>query len=189
MENQNSTLLKAQFLIAMPGLLDPNFYHTVTCVCEHTNNGALGIVVNRVHPSLSAKNIFEELKIPSVPESDKLPIYIGGPVHMDQIFILHGPPFGWKGCFQISENLALSNTKDILESISKGTGPGPVVIALGCAGWGPGQLEAELGQNAWLTGPLNEEIIFKTPVDDRWDAAVKKMGIDPRLLSNTAGHA
>jgi putative transcriptional regulator len=189
MENQNSTLLKAQFLIAMPGLLDPNFKHTVSCICEHTDDGAMGIVINRVHPSLFAKDIFKELEIPSVSAADTLPIYMGGPVHLNEIFILHGPPFGWKGCFQISENLALSNSRDVLESISMGKGPEPVVIAAGCAGWGPGQLETELGQNAWLTGPLNEEIIFRTPIDDRWDTAVKKMGIDPRLLSNTAGHA
>ncbi len=189
MENQYPSILKAHFLIAMPGLLDPNFSQTVTCICEHTEEGALGIVINRAHPALSAKEIFSELNLDSGGKMGQIPIYIGGPVHFDEIFILHGPPFGWHGCLQITSTLALSNTKDILTSISQGKGPDKVIIALGCAGWGPGQLEAEISQNAWLTGPVSDDIIFEVPENERWNAAVKKMGIDPALLSHTAGHA
>ncbi len=189
MESQNQSIMKAQFLIAMPGLLDPNFSQTVTCICEHTAEGALGIVVNRAHPALSAKEIFSELKLEYVAATENMPIYMGGPVHFDEIFILHGPPFGWHGCLQITSTLALSNTRDILTSISQGKGPEKVIIALGCSGWGPGQLESEISQNAWLTGPISDDIIFEIPEDERWNAAVKKMGIDPVLLSHTAGHA
>ena len=189
MESQYPSLMKAHFLIAMPGLLDPNFSQTVTCICEHTAEGALGIVVNRSHPALSSKEIFNELNLDYVEGTEKFPIYIGGPVHFDEIFIVHGPPFGWQGCLQISPTLALSNTKDILTSIAQGKGPEKVIIALGCAGWGPGQLESEISQNAWLTGPVSDEIIFDVPEAERWNAAVKKMGIDPLLLSHTAGHA
>ena len=189
MESQIPSRMKAQFLIAMPGLLDPNFNKTVTCICEHTAEGALGIVVNRVHPAITLKEILAELKLDCVREIEQLPVYIGGPVHFDEIFILHGPPFDWRGCLKVNSTLALSNTKDILTSIAQGKGPQKVIIALGCAGWGPGQLESEIIQNAWLTGPVSDDIIFDIPEDDRWDAAVKKMGIDPALLSHTAGHA
>jgi putative transcriptional regulator len=189
MESQYPTSLKAQFLIAMPGLTDPNFNRTLTCLCEHTPEGALGIVVNRVHPSARAGDIFDQLKIDAIPEAVELPIHIGGPVHFDEIFILHGPPFGWKGCFQITRELALSNTKDILEAVSKGRGPEKLIIAIGAAGWGPGQLESEIVQNAWLTGPVFNDVIFDVPIDDRWDQAVKKMGIDPNFLTDASGHA
>ncbi|MFO8085103.1 MAG: YqgE/AlgH family protein [Desulfobacterales bacterium] len=189
MKSQLPAGMRAQFLIAMPGLLDPNFFKTVTCICEHTAEGALGIVVNRAHPEITVKEILAELQFDYVPEVEHIPIYIGGPVHFDEIFILHGPPFDWQGCLRISSTLALSNTKDILSAIAMGKGPQNIMIALGCAGWGPGQLESELVQNAWLTGPVSDDIIFEIPEDDRWDAAVKKMGIDPALLSHTAGHA
>jgi putative transcriptional regulator len=189
MENQYPSLMKAHFLIAMPGLIDPNFNQTVTCICEHTADGALGIIVNRAHPALSAKEIFSELQLQYVEETANIPIYMGGPIHFDEIFILHGPPFNWNGCLQITSTLALSNTRDILTSISCGKGPEKIIIALGCAGWGPGQLESEIIQNAWLTGPVSDDIIFEVPENERWNAAVKKMGIDPVLLSHTAGHA
>ena len=189
MESQDQTMLKAQFLIAMPGLLDPNFHLTVTCLCEHTPDGALGIVINRVHPTVRAGEIFAELKMDSVPEARQIPIFVGGPVHFDEIFILHGPPFGWSGCFSVTPSLALSNSRDILEAVSMGKGPENVIIAIGCAGWGPGQLESELIQNAWLTGPVFDEVIFDVPAERRWAEAVKKMGIDPNFLTDAAGHA
>jgi putative transcriptional regulator len=189
MESQYPSIMKAQFIIAMPGLVDPNFSQTVTCICEHTEDGALGVIINRAHPVLSAQEIFDELKLHQLEGRVPIPIYIGGPVHFNEIFILHGPPFGWEGCLQITSTLALSNTRDILESISMGKGPEKVIIALGCAGWGPGQLETEISRNAWLTGPVSDDVIFEVPDDERWNAAVKKMGIDPVLLSHTAGHA
>ncbi len=189
MQNQSPSAMKAHFLIAMPGLADPNFSRTVTCICEHTAEGAFGIVVNRVHPAIRLKEILTELQLDYVSKSRHIPIYIGGPVHFDEIFILHGPPFDWRGCLRINSTLALSNTKDILEAIAMGEGPQKIMVALGCAGWGPGQLESELGQNAWLTGPVSEDIIFDIAEDERWNEAVKKMGIDPALLSHTAGHA
>ncbi len=181
--------LKGQFLIAMPSMLDFNFAHTVTCLSEHTKEGALGIVINRVIPSLKAESIFKELKLEYNPETAGTPIYIGGPVHENEIFILHGSPFSWEGCIQITTNLAMSNTMDLIRAIAKGEGPRSYLIALGCAGWGPGQLVAELAQNAWLTCAVTDEILFDYAADSRWDAAVKTLGIDPVLLSDTAGHA
>ena len=181
--------LKGQFLIAMPLLMDPNFHRTVTCVCEHAPQGTLGVVINRQFSDLTADKIFDELKIEYDADNAAIPIHVGGPVHMDEIFILHGPPFGWKGTHMVTETLALSNSLDVLAAIARGTGPAAFVIALGSAGWAPGQLEAELRENAWLTSPVTENIIFKTPPDQRWDTAIKRLGIDPNRLSETAGHA
>ncbi|MFC1815050.1 YqgE/AlgH family protein [Thermodesulfobacteriota bacterium] len=181
--------LKGQFLMAMPGLGDPNFFQTVTFICEHTQVGAVGIIVNRVHSSLTAKNIFEELTIEYILSAASISIHFGGPVHMDEIFVLHGPPFDWEGCLVITPSVAMSNTIDILEALAMGRGPKSFIITLGCAGWGPGQLEDEIKKNAWLTGAVSEEIVFDIPIETRWEVAVKKMGIDPTLLSNTAGHA
>jgi putative transcriptional regulator len=181
--------LKGQFLLAMPGLTDPNFSQTVTCICEHTEGGAVGVVINRLFESLSAKDIFQELGIGFQAQTGQLPVHLGGPVHVDEVFVLHGPPFGWKGCLLISPSLALSNTRDVLEAIAQGSGPESFILTLGCAGWGPGQLEHEIGENAWLTCAAFEEIVFDEPVATRWESAVRKMGIDPSLLSQTAGHA
>jgi putative transcriptional regulator len=189
MENDFDESLKGKFLTAMPLLTDQNFFHTVTCICEYTPAGAVGIVVNRVHPTLSGKDIFQELNIKYIPGAESIPIHIGGPVHIGEIFVLHGPPFEWEGCLPITATIAMSNTKDILEAVAMGTGPKSFIIALGCAGWGPGQLESEIKQNAWLTSPVVDEIVFGMPIETRWEVTLKKMGIDPALLMDTAGHA
>ena len=189
MEGEIAAYLKGQFLMAMPNLTDPNFNQTVTCICEHTSEGAVGIVVNRIYAPLSGKDIFDELKIACHSDAKSIPVHIGGPVHINQIFVLHGPPFDWDGCQMITPSLAMSNTKDILEALSRGNGPKSFLLSLGCAGWGPGQLESEMIQNAWLTAPVFEDVIFELPVEDRWKEAVRKVGIDPLLLSDTAGHA
>ena len=189
MELKTSDFFKGQLLIAMPGLLDPNFNQTVTLLCEHNQEGAIGIVVNRVHPSLSGKDIFEELKLQPFSGAEKIPVHIGGPVNINEIFVLHGPPFGWEACYQVNQSIGMSNTIDILDAVSGGGGPESFIISLGCAGWGPGQLESEIMQNTWLTSSFLEEIIFEIPVEERWEAAVKRMGIDPTLLTDAAGHA
>jgi len=189
MGNNSPDSFKGQFLMAMPLLADQNFYQTVTCICEYTPVGAAGVIVNRVHPSLTGKDIFDELKMEYIPGAESIPIHIGGPVHIGEIFVLHGPPFGWEGCHMTTPTLAMSNTRDILEAVAMGRGPKSFIIALGCAGWGPGQLESEIKENAWLTSQVYEEIIFDMPIEIRWEEAMKKMGIDPALLLNTSGHA
>lgn len=189
MDSDGAASLKGHFLIAMPSLADPNFTQTVTCLSEHNERGAMGIVVNRPHAHLTAREIFSELKIDCLPEAADLPLFVGGPVHTNEIFILHGPPLEWQGSFGIRDGLAMSNSIDLLEAIGAGRGPRAVVISVGCAGWGPGQLEAEIRQNAWLTSPLDEEILFSLDTALRWEAAVQRLGIDPALLSDAAGHA
>jgi len=185
----HSPSMKGQFLIAMPGLMDPNFYQTLTCIAEHTAAGAVGLVVNRVHAALTGKMIFDELEIPCSAEADALPVFIGGPVHEGEIFVLHTQPFDWEGCLPITASMAMTNTKDILMAIASGKGPESFALSLGCAGWGEGQLESEIKQNAWLTSPVSEDVIFKVSISERWSEALKRMGVDPSLLSDTAGHA
>lgn len=175
--------------MAMPGLTDPNFSHTVTCLCEHSEQGAMGIVINRRHELLSGRDIFDELDIPCGPNSQQIPVHIGGPVHAGEIFILHGQPFGWEGSLRVTPTLALSNTRDILESLAQGRGPTSFLISLGCAGWGPGQLEMEIRDNAWLTYPVFDEAIFVLPIEGRWEEGMRRIGVSPAMLSGTAGHA
>ncbi len=181
--------LTEQFLMAMPDMQDPNFSRTVTCVCEHNSNGAVGVVINRVHPNITCKDIFDELEITRTAHLDATPVFIGGPVNAGEIFVLHGQPLQWEGSLIVSSSLAISNTKDILSAIAAGTGPESFLLALGCAGWGPGQLESEIKSNVWLTGEMSDQIIFQTPVESRWEEAVKRVGIDPFFIANTAGHA
>ena len=183
------TSLKGHLLMAMPALADPNFQQTVTCVSEHTSDGALGIVVNRVFDGLAATHIFEELEIESNAAAGKIPVHYGGPVHGNELFVLHGAPFDGDGILKINEGLALNNSRQILETIAMGTGPSQFLIALGCAGWGAGQLEWELKENAWLSIPCVPDIVFELPIEDRWESAINKLGIDPDQLSITAGNA
>ncbi len=189
MEDQFSSSFKGQFLVAMPKLLDPNFHQTVTCMTEFSDKGALGITINRLFPKLSARDIFSELKIDFTREAESTPIYAGGPVHVEHIFVLHGPPFEWEGCHQVTPSLAMSNTRDILQAIAANRGPEHYLISLGWAGWGEGQLDFEMRENSWLTCDIVEDIMFQTPIDSRWESAVRNMGIDPVTLSDEAGHA
>jgi putative transcriptional regulator len=170
-------------------LADPNFHRSVTCLSEHSDEGAVGIVINQIQEGLNGKIIFEELGIECNDHAEGIPIHIGGPVHVNELFTLHGPPLDWDNSLIISDKLAMSNSRTILEAIARGDGPSSFLISLGCAGWGAGQLEWELGQNAWLTTPYSPEILFEMPVERRWMAAIRAMGIDPDQLADTAGHA
>ncbi len=181
--------LKGFFLMAMPSLMDPNFRQSVTCISEHTDHGAVGIVINQVLEGISGRMIFEELEIEFSEKAEKIPIHIGGPVHSNELFILHGPPLDWGDSLPIAEDLALSNSREILEAIARDQGPDAFMLSLGCAGWAPGQLEWELSQNAWLVCPSKKNIIFDIPIGERWASAVRLMGFDPAVLSDTAGHA
>jgi putative transcriptional regulator len=151
--------------------------------------GALGLVINRVFQDLTGRMIFEELGLDPVPQLNTIPVYLGGPVHKGQIFILHGPPFDWESFHLVTPSLALSNSKDILDALARGKGPDSFILALGCAGWGPGQLESEIMANAWLTSPVDEAIIFKTETEKRWEEAAKLLGVDISLLGSIVGHA
>lgn len=189
MQNSLSETFQGQLLIAMPSLLDPNFSYTVTCLGAHNDQGAMGVIVNRLHDDIRLRDVLTELKLACQDEIADQPLYVGGPVHVNEIFILHGPPLKWQGSFAVSAHLALSNSIDLLAAIGEGRGPRNFLVTLGCAGWGAGQLEAEIRQNAWLTCPVAENILFEVPVSQRWEASVKRLGIDPASLSTTAGNA
>jgi len=187
--DQSASYLKGHFLMAMPSLADPNFEKSVTCISEHTDEGAVGIVVNQVHEGLSAAMVFSELGIACGPQADLTPIHIGGPVHTNQLFVLHGPPLEWEASLHITPDLGMSNSRDILEAIALEKGPPMYLISLGCAGWAPGQLEWEVTRNTWLTMPCKLDIIFKVPLENRWETAIRNLGIDPSHLSDTGGFA
>ena len=181
--------LKGQLILAMPGLVDPNFHKSVTCISEHTAEGAIGIVVNQIHTFLKSSAIFEELDLDYSDRTADLPIHIGGPVNINEIFVLHGLPLDWGKTFVINPELALSNSIEIIRAIAQGQGPESFIISLGYAGWGAGQLENELKQNAWLTSPYCKDIVFGLSGGACWEEAIKNIGIDPIQLSDTPGHA
>lgn len=181
--------LRNHFLIAMPTLEDPNFFHTVTYICEHNAEGALGIVINRP-TDITLGEMLEQLSITPEPQlNTTVNIYEGGPVQPEHGFLLHSPLGQWSATLPVTEQVALTTSKDVLEAIARGAGPERYLVALGYAGWGPGQLEEEMAANAWLSGPATPEILFDTPAEKRWEAAAALLGVDLRLLSNETGHA
>lgn len=185
-----STYLNNQFLIAMPSLADPNFAQTVTYICSHDASGALGIVINRPL-ELTLGELLEHIQLPQ-PQAAALsgrPVFAGGPVQPQQGFVLHSPVGDWGSTLQVSEQLGLTTSSDILQALEGTTAPRRLLVALGYAGWGPGQLEQEIVENAWLSGPADQGILFDTPVTERWAAAAALLGVDLRLLSGDAGHA
>jgi putative transcriptional regulator len=181
--------LTHHFLIAMPNMADPNFARSLTYICEHNDQGALGVVVNRpIDMTLGA--LFEQIEIPLQDQQwAALPVYYGGPVHVDRGFVLHRPAGSWQSTLSVSQDVALTTSKDILEAVAEGRGPRQMLVSLGYAGWAPGQLEQEIGQNAWLTVPADLDVIFQLPPDRRFTAAMELLGIDPARLSDDVGHA
>ena len=177
------------FLIAMPGMVDPHFAHTLTYVCEHSDEGALGIVVNKPI-DMKLSSLFEQIDI-ALPDAQlgEAPIHFGGPVQVDRGFVLHRPLGNWQSTLAISDDLGLTTSKDVLEALGRGDGPRDVLVSLGYAGWSAGQLEQEIAQNAWLTVAADPDVLFDTPVEARLPAAMRLLGIDFSRLSDDVGHA
>jgi putative transcriptional regulator len=185
----SSINLTHHFLIAMPSMADPNFSRTLTYVCEHNDQGALGLVVNRPI-DMTLRALFARLSLSlRDPAHSDLPIYFGGPVQTDRGFVLHEPAGNWQSTLRVGEGIGLTTSKDILEAVGRGEGPGRMLVTLGYAGWSPGQLEHELGQNAWLTVAASEGILFETPAEERLPAAMELLGLDYARLQDEAGHA
>ena len=181
--------LSNHFLIAMPGLDDPNFHHTTTYICEHDENGALGVVINRPL-NMQLGEILQHMDIGACSEEiSSLQIYMGGPVQNDRGFVLHEPSGDWEATLKVTDSIGITSSRDILQAIAEGKGPKNAIVTLGYAGWGAGQLEQELAANTWLSGPASSKIVFETPSEDRWTAAAALLGIDLNLLSSDAGHA
>ena len=181
--------LTHHFLIAMPAMADPHFSKTLTFICEHNAQGALGIVINRpIEMNLGA--LLEQVSIPMTGEAFKsVPVHFGGPVQVDRGFVLHTPLGSWQSTLAVSSDIGLTTSKDILQAVARGEGPGKLFVTLGYAGWAPGQLENELAQNAWLTVQAKPEVIFDLPAEKRLPAAMELLGIDFATLSDQAGHA
>jgi len=177
------------FLIAMPGMVDPNFAHTLTYVCEHNADGALGIVVNKPI-DMTLSTLFEQIEIDlGDAQLSDAHVHFGGPVQIDRGFVLHRPLGNWQSTLAISDDLGLTTSKDVLEAVGRGQGPRDVFVSLGYAGWSAGQLEQEIAQNAWLTVAADPDVVFETPADARLSAALKLLGIDFSRLSEGMGHA
>ncbi len=181
--------LTNQFLIAMPAMDDPNFAQTVTLVCEHSERGALGIVINR-SLAMTLGEVFDQLGLDATRSRvNGQPVLRGGPVQIERGFVLHTPAGSWESSLPFSPTLHLTTSRDILDALAAGEGPASAVVALGYAGWDAGQLEDELGRNAWLTVSADERVLFETPVEQRWHAAARLLGVDLLSLSSDAGHA
>ncbi|MEO0443142.1 MAG: YqgE/AlgH family protein [Pseudomonadota bacterium] len=179
---------KNHFLIAMPGLEDPNFQQAVTYICEHHQNGAMGIVVN--HPlKLTMKELFGHLNMDVHESIEEDPLMYGGPVKKERGFVLHTSDKQWENTLAIAEGISLTGSRDILADIAKDNGPQHAMIALGYSGWDAGQLEAEIAANTWLTVPADKQILFHTDYSQRWKSAARKLGIDLNLMTSQQGHA
>ena len=182
--------LKNHFLIAMPGLADPTFSNAVVLICEHNADGALGLIVNRPL-DMMIDALFENLKMPVSEDAfENEQVYLGGPVQTERGFVLHRPLGSWQATLSVTEDIGLTTSRDILESVASGElPPSEWLIALGHSGWTPGQLENEIGENAWLTVAADYDIIFDLPADKRFEAAIGLLVPHVASLSPTAGHA
>ena len=181
--------LTGQFLIAMPAMGDPNFDHTVTFICEHSDEGALGIVINRP-TDVSVGEILAQMDLESEdPRLAELPVLQGGPVQPERGFVIHDSDAEFDSTLRMDGGIRVTTSRDVLEAVARGTGPERLQLALGYAGWGAGQLEDEMAANAWLTAPAAADLIFTTPYERRWESAARLLGIDIRAIGPEAGHA
>ncbi|MFD0739343.1 YqgE/AlgH family protein [Lysobacter koreensis] len=183
------TPLANQLLIALPALADTNFSRSVALICQHDDDGAMGIIVNR--PSeYTLGEVLGQMGVEGGDEALRAQVVLaGGPVHPERGFVLHDGGMHWDSSLAITDTLFLTTSRDILEAMARGDGPEHVIVALGCAGWGTGQLEHELTENSWLTAPADAELLFTLPLDARWQAAAGRIGVDFAHLAQYAGHA
>ena len=181
--------LTNHFLIAMPAMTDPFFAKSLTYICEHNEQGAMGIVVNRT-TSLTLSELFAQINMQlKQSELEDMPIHFGGPVQTDRGFVLHDACGQWQSTLQVSNRIELTTSKDILQAVGEGQGPRHLLVTLGYAGWSEGQLEQELADNAWLSVPASEHILFELPAEEKLTAAMALLGVNYATLSEEAGHA
>jgi putative transcriptional regulator len=187
---ESATWLRGHFLVAMPGMSDPRFARSLIYLCEHSDQGAMGIVVNKP-TDMTLASLFERVELANNPDPELAgqPVLFGGPVQLDRAFVLHKPAKPWQATMKITDDIALTSSKDILESVGRETAPQSILVALGYAGWVPGQLDSEILRNDWLTVPADDGILFDLPYEERLPAALAKLGIGFDRLSDVAGHA
>lgn len=192
-DNSLELNLANHFLIAMPSMLDPVFGGAVIYLCEHNASGALGVMINKP-TDMTMDVLFERIDLtlgiaPNRAPIDKKPVMFGGPVQVERGFVLHSPFEQFSSMMQVTDEVALTTSKDVLEAVASGLGPQRILVSLGCSGWSAGQLEQEIAKNGWLTVPADASIIFDLPIEERFVAAMKLLGIDPAMLAGEAGHA
>jgi len=184
------TNLCGKLLIAMPMMEDPRFQHSVVYICAHSEEGAMGLIVNKPQPDIRFSMLLEQLEIEKTEASRDIRVHFGGPVDNARGFVLHSEDYRSEtGTVEVDDGVCMTATLDVLEDIARGKGPDTSLLALGYAGWGPGQLESEIAQNGWLTCDMRKEIIFGRANEHKWMAALKVLGVDPVLLSSSSGRA
>jgi putative transcriptional regulator len=182
--------LEGKLLIAMPGMEDPRFDKSVVFMCAHSDEGALGLIINKPTPELQFRNLLEQLEIEVTPPSRDIRVHFGGPVENGRGFVLHsGDYLSNEATLRVNDAFGMTATLDVLEEIAEGTGPSSALLALGYAGWGPGQLESEILQNGWLTCDAAPDLVFGAEDETKWTAALNTLGVDALALSETAGRA
>jgi putative transcriptional regulator len=181
--------LSGKCLVAMPTMSDPNFARTVIYVCAHTAEGAMGLVVNRALDQVTFPDILDQLDIEVSPTCERIRVHFGGPVEAARGFVLHSSEYSQAATLIVNDAVALTATTDVLRAMAGGQGPRHALMALGYAGWGAGQLDGELKDNAWLTVDPDDSLLFSDDIGAKWDHAIRKLGINPSMLSEDAGHA
>jgi len=181
--------LAGQLLVAMPHMLDERFAKTVIYVCAHTEDGAMGLVVNKVMENIDFPDLLDQLSLSASPKGEDIRVHFGGPVESGRGFVLHSSDYVQDATMVIDKEIAMTATTDILRDIAEGEGPRNSLLALGYAGWGPGQLDTEIQANGWLSVPADDKLVFNTDPKSVWQGALSKMGIDVSMLSGDAGHA
>lgn len=190
MGQKTSDELTGKLLIAMPGLQDSRFEGGVVYLCAHSDEGSMGLIINKVSAQISAQDVFEQLEITPSETMDALNVCYGGPVEMARGFVLHsGDYIDGDASLHVDDTFSMTASKDILRHIAEGTGPAQRLLCLGYAGWSPGQLDAEIAQNAWLTCNADSRIVFDLDGGQKWAAALETLGVSAALLSAKAGHA
>lgn len=188
-DSLDDSYLVGQLLVAMPSMQDTRFAKTVIYMCAHNADGAMGLVVNRSLDDLGFPDLLEQLEIDTSTLTDDVDVHFGGPVETGRGFVLHSPDYLQEGTMVVADGVALTATVEILRAIASGEGPRRHLLALGYAGWGPGQLDSEIKANGWLNVGADDGLVFDTDLKTKWDRAMAKLGIDPSMLSDSAGHA
>ena len=186
---RHSGYLTGQLLVAMPSMTDPRFQRSVIYMCLHNEEGAMGLVINRLVESLTFDELLDQLDIGPSRAGDEIRVHFGGPVESGRGFVLHSTDYQQEATVPMDNGIGLTATVDILRDIAQGEGPHARLLALGYAGWGPGQLDEEIQENAWLHVPADPGIVFSDQLDEKWDRAIAELGFDPSLLSSEAGRA
>ena len=187
--SQDGSYVTGQLLIAMPGMRDERFAKSVIYMCAHTEEGAMGLVLNQRLDSLTFAELISQLEFDEKHLSRDVPVHFGGPVESGRGFVLHTSDYQQDATLEVVNGVALTASVEILKAIAQGKGPQKSLLALGYAGWGPGQLDMEIRANGWLQVPSDSEIIFDIEPDTKWERAIQRLGIDPRMLSDDVGHA